>query len=100
MNLILNTVMQEKQRIDRMLESYQREKEKLPKGTLSEKRVGEKSYFYLKYRKGKKVVSQYVPVGMVDGLREQIEHRKHIDAMLQSLRQEQEIARRVLEEYV
>lgn len=100
MNLILSTIMQEKQRIDRMLESYLHERERLPKGTLSEKRVGERTYFYLKHRDGKKVVSQYVPVDTVDEVREQIEHRKHIDAMIRSLQQEQRIAQKVLEEYV
>lgn len=60
MNLILHTVMQEKQRIEYMLQRYQRELDGLPKGTISEKAVGGKVYYYLKYRDGKKVVSQYV----------------------------------------
>jgi hypothetical protein len=100
MNLILSTVQQEKLRIDRMLESYNIEKDKLPKGTLSEKRTGNKTYYYLKYREGKKVVSQYIPKKSALVIREQIEHRRHIEIMIQSLMTEQEIARKILEEYV
>ena len=60
MNLIITTILQEKDRIDRMLKKYQEELEKLPKGTISEKKVRQSTYFYLKYRDGKKVISQYV----------------------------------------
>lgn len=98
--MILSAVQQEKQRIDRMLESYFQEKEKLPKGSLSEKRVGKRTYYYLKYRDGKKVVSQYIPAEMAGQIREQVEHRRHIEAMIQSLFEEQMIAQRILEEYI
>ena len=43
-----------------MLAKYQSELSILPKGAISEKKVGEKTYYYLKYRDGKKVISQYV----------------------------------------
>ena len=60
MNLILTTVMQEKQRIDYMLEKYQEALAELPKGTISEKQVKGNTYYYLKYREGKKIVSKYI----------------------------------------
>ena len=53
LNLILSTILQEKERIDRMLAKYQEELEMLPKGTISEKKVKQSTYFYLKYREGK-----------------------------------------------
>ena len=83
-----------------MLESYLQVKDKLPKGVLSEKRVGNRTYYYLKYRDGKRVIPQYVPVGKVEEIREQVEPRKHIEIMVQSLYEEQRIAQRILEEYV
>ena len=55
--MILSTILQEKERIDRMLAKYQEELGTLPKGTISEKKVRQSTYFYLKYREGKKVVS-------------------------------------------
>lgn len=39
MNLIITTILQEKDRIDRMLKKYQEELEKLPKGTISKRRT-------------------------------------------------------------
>lgn len=54
LNLILHTVTQEKQRIEYMLAKYQSGLSALPKGTISEKAVGKKTYYYLKYRDGKK----------------------------------------------
>ncbi len=73
LNLIIITILQEKERIDRMLKKYQEELEKLPKGTLSEKKAGQTQLnFYLKYRDGKKVISQYIPKKDVEDVRKQV----------------------------
>ena len=97
MNLILSTILQEKERIDRMLAKYQEELEMLPKGTLSEKKVKQSTYFYLKYREGKKVISRYIPQKDVDAVREQVEKRRHIETMIRSLQEERAIAEKALE---
>lgn len=54
MNMILSTVLQEKQRIDYMLARYQDTLSELPKGTISEKLINGNTYYYLKFRDGKK----------------------------------------------
>ena len=97
MNLIISTVLQEKRRIDYMLEKYQEALAGLPKGTLYEKLVNGNTYYYLKYRDGKKVISQYIRKQDVGALRKQIEKRRHIETMIRSLQEEQELAARVLE---
>ena len=97
MNLILRTILQEKERIDRMLAKYQEELEMLPKGTISEKKVKQSTYFYLKYREGKKVISRYIPQKDVDAVREQVEKRRHIETMIRSLQEERAIAEKALE---
>ena len=97
MNLIISTVLQEKRRIDYKLEKYQEALAGLPKGTLSEKLVNGNTYYYLKYRDGKKVISQYIRKQDVGALRKQIEKRRHIETMIRSLQEEQELAARVLE---
>lgn len=97
LNLILHTVKQEKQRIEYMLAKYQSELSDLPKGTISEKMVGEKTYYYLKYRDGKKVVSQYVSKKEIENVRALVEKRRHIEAMVKSLQEEKAIADKVLE---
>lgn len=69
MNMILSTVLQEKQRIDYMLARYQETLSELPKGTISEKLINRNTYYYLKFRDGKKVISKffklhYLPLDM------------------------------------
>lgn len=94
--MILSTVMQEKQRIDYMLTRYHDEFDRLPKGTISEKVTNGKTYYYLKYRDGKKVVSKYISKKEIDSVRQQIEKRRHIEAMMKSLQEEQAIVMKVL----
>lgn len=100
MNMLLTTISQEKKRIEYMLAKYKEAYDRLPKGSLSEKTVGNRTYYYLKYRDGKKVISRYISHSCVDELRMQIEKRKHIEAMMKSLREELAIAHKVLEEEV
>jgi len=96
--MILTTIAQEKKRIEYMLEKYREEFDRLPKGSLSEKKTGGKTYYYLKYRDGKKVVSEYISKARIDDIRTQLERRKHIEAMIKSLLEELSIANKVLEE--
>ena len=97
LNLILSTILQERERIDRMLAKYREELETLPKGTISEKKAGQSTYFYLKYRDRKRVISKYVPQKDVETVREQVEKRRHIETMIRSLQEERAIAEKALE---
>ncbi len=97
LNLILHTVVQEKQRIEYMLMKYQNELSSLPRGTISEKTVGERTYYYLKYRDGKKIVSKYISKKEIENVRALVERRRHIEAMVKSLQEEKAIADKVLE---
>ncbi len=96
MNMIINTVMQEKQRIVYMIEKYREALLSLPKGSLSERRVGTKTYYYLKYREGGRVISKYVPVDRADEIRDGVERRRHTETMLVSLQKEKDLADKIL----
>lgn len=97
MNLIIKTMLQENQRIDYMLAKYQALLAVLPKGTVSEKLVSGNTYYYLKYRDGKKVVSKYISKSDIKSLRQQLEKRRHVEAMIKSLQEEQQLVEKVLE---
>lgn len=97
MNLLLRTIMQERQRIENMLTRYEADLLELPKGTISEKHSGSKTYYYLKYRDGKKVVSKYIKQQEIDDVRSLVEKRKHIETMIRALQEEKVIADKVLE---
>ena len=97
MNMIITTIMQEKQRIEYMRDKYLKELNHLPKGTISEKKSGERIYYYLKYRDGGKVISRYISKDTIEEVRAQVEKRKHVEAMIKSLQEELAIANRALE---
>ena len=94
--MLTNTVKQERDRIEYMIGEYSRRLKELPKGTLSAKHVGTKTYYYLKYRVGKKVVSDYVKREELPVLKEALEHKQHIKTMLSFLREELKLADRLL----
>jgi len=97
MSMILTTVRQEKERIEYMLEKYSEQLASLPKGQLYERKVGEKTYFYLKYREGGKVISKYIAKDDAEQVRQQVARRRHIETMIKSLNGELEVANKVLE---
>lgn len=97
LNMLLKTVLQEKNRIDYMIERYSKELSSLPKGSVSEKNVKGKIYYYLKYRDGKKVVSEYVRNEVVEDIRKQVNRRRHIETMLKLLYEEQKMVVKILE---
>ncbi len=99
MNFLTNTVQNEKKRIEYMLEEYKKQKATLPKGTLSPKKLGNKTYYYLKYRDGERVVSDYVHPDELEHLSELIDHRKHIDIMIKSLKGELAAADKLLKRH-
>ncbi len=80
-----------------MLAKYQDDLSALPKGTISEKTVGDKTYYYLKYRDGKKVISKYIKKSEIDAMRRLIDKRRHVEAMVRSLQDEKAIADKVTE---
>ena len=99
MNLLIRTVQKEKQRIDRMLAAYYKQLDELPKGSIAEKKSGQNTYYYLKYRDGQRVVSEYLGKDdiNVNQIRTLLDKRRHVEVMVKFLREEQELASRVLE---
>ena len=95
MNMILSTILKEKNRIEYMLERYNEIICDLPKGSLYESDKNGQKYYYLKYREGKRVVTKYIgkDAGEMPAL---IEKRKHTEAMIKSLEAELKIAEKAL----
>lgn len=96
MNLIINTILKEKRRIEYMLDEYRGILSRLPKGSVSSVEKNGKVYYYLKYRDGKKIITKYLgkDAGEIETL---VEKRKHIEVMIKSLEGELKIAQKALE---
>ena len=96
MNMIIDTILKEKTRIEYMLERYRKIIDAQPKGSLYETDKNGQKYYYLKYRERKKVITKYLgkEAGEVPSL---LEKRRHVKVMITSLENELKIAKKALE---
>lgn len=99
MNIIAALVLREESRNINMRKLYEGEIDALPRGTITKKRVGANEYYYLKYRKGDKTVTDYLgkDTEKMEQIRQQLQKRKHYEEMLSELNKEHAIIKRVLE---
>jgi hypothetical protein len=90
MTIATQIIENELARNERMIKEYDNELLKLPKGKLTIKKINSHSYYYLKYRRGEKVVTEYVGKDNCDlsELNDQLDKRKHIEEMLKQLKNE------------
>ncbi len=91
---VLEEVLEEEYgRSVRLSGHLQAELESLPKGSVRSRKIKGREYYYLNYREGDKVKSDYVPASDVDDVRQKIERRKELKAALK----EQERTRQQIE---
>ena len=80
---------QEKQRNENMRLSYEKRILELPRGSLIVRELNGRKYCYLRYREGKKVIQKYAgTIEKEDELREKISERKHLEALISMLEEE------------
>lgn len=60
MSILSTIIFKEEKRNESMIQKYKKELESLPKGKIMMKNINSKTYFYLCYRDGKKVISKYI----------------------------------------
>lgn len=99
MSLLTEAVAQEQQRIERMINQYEAELSHLPKGVLVAKSIKGNQYYYLQYRDDRRIVSEYIgrKSDKVEELQNQIERRRHVQAMLKALHEEYAVAQKMME---
>ena len=99
MSLITTMLEKERSRNEYMREYYSNQIAALPKGSVVAKKAGNNIYYYLQYRNGPKVLSDYIgkESEKVDRVREQTTKRKHFEAMLSKLNKEHAEIQKTLE---
>lgn len=99
MGYIISLIAGEAKRIRALKNNYEQQLALLPKGTLRTRRRGKHEYYYLSFRDGEKVLTDYVGKDekKIDDLRESLEKRKHVEDILQQLNRELSVAKRILE---
>jgi hypothetical protein len=85
--VIYDMLKEEKQRNLEMQEVYKREIEMLPKGSISEREISGRTYYYLKYRQGAKVKNDYIgkDKNAAEKIKRETEKRKYLQAVLKRL---------------
>ena len=88
MSIISTLLIKEKNRNESMIIEYTRELDALPKGTIKEKKVNDKIYYYLLFREGDKVITKYLGKNeeSLSLIKEQLARRKQLEHMLKKLK--------------
>lgn len=89
MSVLEEVLEEEYARSHGLLERMETEYTQLPKGSIRSRRLKGHEYFYLNYRDGDKVRSDYVAADKVDELRRKIERRKVLNAAIKEQRRAQ-----------
>lgn len=93
MSVIEEVLLEEYQRSERITAAIEAEVSSLPRGSIRARSIGSGVYYYLQYRVGDTVKSDYVRADEVDALRERLSRRKYLLVALK----EQEQSRKQIE---
>ena len=100
MSYFATTVLREIQTMSSLCDAYEKQLVLLPKGSVQIKQRKDKKYFYLVYRTDGKIVSKYIgnDEGAIFELREHLERRKGIEALLKGIKKELVSMNKILED--
>ena len=87
MPYIKNVLNEEKSRLENKKEHYEKRLELLPKGSIVYKKINDKKYPYLVFRKNKKVVTKYIRENELNKLLEQLEDSKRVRDALKNIKE-------------
>lgn len=85
MSVLEEVLFEEYDRSMKIVRAIEAEQETLPRGSLQEKTIRGRKYFYLQYRDGEKVRSDYIKPNEVDFVRQAIQKRKENDLHIKEL---------------
>lgn len=90
MSILISVIAREETRNENMISQYLKELENLPKGKITPKVIKGKTYFYLYFRHGKKVISKYIgnDEAKIRDYKEKLERRRQIEDILKKLKDE------------
>ena len=90
MSMLKIAISREEVRNEKMIAEYTKELEKLPKGKITPKVINGKSYYYLYFRDGEKIISKYIGKDENDLiiLQEQLARRNQVEEIIKKLKEE------------
>lgn len=96
MSVLEDILEEEYERSARLIRLMEEEIASLPKGSVRTRRIGSRDYYYLNYREGDKVRSDYIQMSAVEEVRGKIARRKELQAALKEQRTSQRQIERAL----
>jgi hypothetical protein len=98
MSVIEGILREERERNLMMQKQYLQEIAMLPKGSIGKKGKKSGGYYYLTYRKGDKVVSDYLgtDVIIIEKVQQDINKRKHLEGLVRNLKSELKLIAKVV----
>jgi len=98
MSIIEGVLLEERERNLMMQKQYLLEISALPKGSIVKKSKKSGDYYYLTYRKGNKVVSDYLgkEAQKVQEVQQNINKRKYLEGLVKNLRSELKLITKVV----
>ena len=99
MKVLRGIIKEEEVRLKEAGGSYEREIARLPKGSIQLKRIKEREYAYRAYRKGERVVYEYLgdlKPEELKGVRKKIELRRRYEGKLREVRENLREVRRMV----
>jgi hypothetical protein len=94
---LINVLKEQIERNEKNIAFYRVKQKSLPKGTLHEKVINGRAYYYLKYRdENGHRVDRYIKGSDVDTIKKQILKRKEIEKIVKELREDIKLAKRAL----
>ena len=85
MSILEDVLIEEYDRSLRILHAIEEENKSLPRGSIRQKIVGGRKYYYLQYREGKQVRSKYVKKADLELLQQNLKRRKENEASIKEL---------------
>ena len=97
LSLLSEMIVEENRRNLLLQQEYEAKIKKLPKGKMIIKKIGNHEYHYLKYRDGKKTVTDYIgrDKTKIEEVMDLIKKRKHFEQMLLELKEETKLIKKV-----
>lgn len=92
MSILEEVLLEERERSQRISNALERELASLPRGSIRAKQRGAKTYYYLQYRDGNTVRSEYVRATDIEELRRRLARRKEI---VDALREQERTRKRI-----
>ncbi len=90
MTILDEILLEEYNRLERGINLIREELIDLPKGYISEKKIGNGTYYYLQKREHNKIVSKHIKKGELESYKILLKHRKNLDQKIKEMKVEQE----------